>query len=240
MAEPFFGQSFWQDIAGSAIVNLLWSLGIGAAVTAFLKYVSRVAWQRRQLVIGWSAFAVIIFFTLEAIRYNTVSAKESTIRSLRASVAELNRRLAHWRVSEEQRKCLVLALTEMPVGSVRLYVNIGDGEALNFANSLVDPLAQSRWRTNFAGSTPYPMPGLWILVNNANGPLPKDAENLGGGLFRNVGFRSQTASSPISFILLGTGRSLRVRNPTRVWTPDCSTAGPRVCCAPKGRQVGYF
>lgn len=77
---------------------------------------------------------------------------------------------------------MVLALTEMPAGSVRLYVNIGDGEALNFANSLTDPLTQSRWKTDFAGSTPYPMPGLWILVQNASGPLPKDAENLGRAL----------------------------------------------------------
>lgn len=186
MAEPFFGQPFWQSFLGSALVNLLSSLGMGAALIAFLKYVGRVAWQRRQLLIGWSAIALMIFLALELIRYNTVSAKESTIRSLQASVAELNRRLAHWRISEEQRKCVVLALTEMPPGEVKIYVNVGDRESANILSSLLDPLTQSRWKVNPGGSVPYPMPGLWILLNNANGPPPKDADKLGKA-FRKCG-----------------------------------------------------
>ena len=182
MADPFFGQPFWQGVAGNALVNLLWSFGIGGALVAFLKYVGRVTWQQRQLVIGWSAFVAMIFLTLTAIRYNTVSAKESTIRSLQAAVEQLTLHIAPRQISEEQRKCLVLALTEMPAGSIRMYVNIGDGEAYGYANGLIDPLIQSKWNVNSAGSTPYPLPGLWILINNANGPLPKDAENLGKAL----------------------------------------------------------
>jgi hypothetical protein len=178
MMEPFFGQSFWQGIIGNFIVNLLWSLWIGTALVAFLKYVGRIAWQRRQLLLGWLAFVVMILLALQAIRYNTVSAKESTIASLQSSVAELSRRLAHWRVSPSQQRCLILALAQVPVGAVQIYSNIGDSESYGCAMSIIDTLLRSKWRVKFAGSTPYPMPGLWILVKSPNGPIPPDAEKL--------------------------------------------------------------
>lgn len=199
MAAPFFGQSFWQGVLANALVNLLWSAGIGTALLAFLKYVGRVVWQRRQALIGWTAFVAMIFLTLSAIRYNTVSAKESTIQSLQGAVEQLNREIAPRRISEDQRKCLVLALTEVPIGSVNMYANIGDGEAYRYLAGLVDPLMQAKWKANVKGSTPYPMPGLWILMNTANSVIPVEAQNLGRA-FQKCGVQFTYRDDPNSIL----------------------------------------
>src|SRR5216684_1713870 len=112
MLQHILGSSFWQSVAGNLLVNTLSALGIGAALMAFLRYVLGIAWKRRQTLIGWGALVLTVLLTLEAIRYNTVSAKESTIIALQASVETLNKRLTPRHLTETQKKDFLSALTE--------------------------------------------------------------------------------------------------------------------------------
>src|SRR5690242_18475529 len=114
MLQHILGSSFWQSVAGNLLVNTLSALGIGAALMAFLRYVLGIAWERRQTIIGWGALMLTVLLTLEAIRYNTAGAKESTIASLQASVEKLNKRLSPRHLTDAQTKDFVSALGELP------------------------------------------------------------------------------------------------------------------------------
>jgi hypothetical protein len=90
-------------------------------------------------------------------------------------------------LTEAERKDLVLALTEMPAGSVQLTFNIGDAEAFGYGNGLAEALTQAKWKIS-SDSTIYPLPGLFIVLNNANSPPPQDAADIGKA-FQKCGIR---------------------------------------------------
>jgi len=133
MPQHFLESPFWQSLAGSLLANAFFALLLSATVLSFFRGMAKQMWTMRQTIRLWLTVPLFIYFGLLAIRYNTVSAKESTIRSLQASVETLNRRLTPRHLTENQRKALVMALTEMPAGTVPIYFNIGDSEALPMA-----------------------------------------------------------------------------------------------------------
>ena len=181
MLQHILGSLFWQSVAGNLFVNTLSALGIGAALMAFFRYVLGIAWKRRQTLIGWGALVLTILLILEAIRYNTVSARESTIVSLQASVETLNRRLTPRHLTETQTKDFVSALSELPAASasIDVYFNIGDYEAYQYEVSLVSALNAAHWHVTPKGGTGWQLPGLFIVKDPYIPPLAeRDAKNL--------------------------------------------------------------
>ncbi len=196
MLQHILGSSFWQSVAGNLLVNTLSALGIGAALMAFLRYVLGIAWKRRQTLIGWGALVLTVLLTLEAIRYNTVSAKESTIIALQASVETLNKRLTPRHLTETQKKDFLSALTEMPAASTNIYFDIGDSEAFQYQNSLIIALRTAHWHVTPKGGTNWALPGLFIVEDPyISPPVEKDATNLAKA-FQKSGIRFTQMWSP--------------------------------------------
>jgi hypothetical protein len=147
-------------------------MGIGTFVMTFLRLAAGKAWSRRQTIMGWAALALTILLMLEAIRFNTVSANESTIASLLGSVDRLNEALEPRHLSAAQAKCLKAKLLIKP-GTVRFAWAGANAEAFQYASELDDVVEAGNWRVLADENMLYPDWGVWIFVSKIQ--VPPDA-----------------------------------------------------------------
>jgi len=149
--HDLWASPFWQGIAGTILVNTLQALGIGTFLLAFLRYGIGVVWEGRQLIFGGASLAIVVFLTLFAIRFNTISAKESTISSLQASVAQLNKTLKAPHLTIEQQSKLKTVLKQGPDISSQLWIMSYPfclrcrAYAWEFANTM-DEIPKPQWQ----------------------------------------------------------------------------------------------
>jgi hypothetical protein len=180
---------FWQSFIGSLLANAIFAVLMSAIVISFGRRLVKIAWTRRVTIRLWLSIPLIFYVALLAIRFNTGSANENTIKSLQASVEALNAQLTPRQLTEAQRQALILALADMPTGSTEMFVNIGDHEALGYELSLQDVLTKAKWNVTPRGSTPWPYPGLFIVVAKRDS-IPPDAANLAKAFLKsNIYFR---------------------------------------------------
>jgi len=125
---------------------------MSAILISFVKRIAKIVWTRRVTIRLWLSVPLVFYVALLAIRFNTGSANESTIKSLQASVEALNTRLTPRQLTKTQQQALILALADMPAGSVDLYANVGDAESLEYEISLQEALAKAKWTGYRAGS----------------------------------------------------------------------------------------
>ncbi len=165
-----FDSPFWQSVAGSLLANAIFALLLSTAMISFVRHLAKQAWLERQTIRLWLTVPLFLYVGLLAIRFNTVSAKESTIASLRQSVDRLNEQLAPRHLTAQQKACLKEKLSKGSPGEVHFAWAGANAEAFQYAVEVDDVVEAGHWKVDDDQNMFYPFGGLLIIVGKTQIP----------------------------------------------------------------------